>query len=139
MNPSKKTSANPWTIEELKKVKEFKEVNRRTVRTTRARLGQINRHLGNMEKKLAIPKPSIPEAFRMKVSTPPSNNANQSSTQLSIDNSLPVSVNNDDNTLPEANGLNECTFIIPKVTESSENFVFHSHSTTESPESFAFG
>ncbi|KAI3379594.1 hypothetical protein SNEBB_006456, partial [Seison nebaliae] len=146
MNPSKKTSANPWTIEELKKVKEFKESHNgktldqmaaelsiqlgRTVPTTRARLGQINRHLGNMEKKLAIPKPSIPEAFRMKVSTPPSNNANESSTELSIDNSLPVSVNNDDNTLPEANGLNECTFIIPKFTESSENFVFHSYSTT---------
>ncbi|KAI3381717.1 hypothetical protein SNEBB_002094 [Seison nebaliae] len=69
-----------WTMDELRKVKKFKEDNPqltldqmaaklsvslgRTVSTTRARLGQIDRHLDQMEMKMATPKPPIPDIFR---------------------------------------------------------------------------
>ncbi|KAI3383440.1 hypothetical protein SNEBB_007068, partial [Seison nebaliae] len=69
-----------WTMEELRKVKKFKEENPqltldqmatklsvslgRTFSTTRARLGQIDRHIDQMELKMATPKQPIPDIFR---------------------------------------------------------------------------
>ncbi|KAI3378729.1 hypothetical protein SNEBB_007785 [Seison nebaliae] len=81
MSSTKKTSANPWTIEELRQVKEFKEKHvgqmtldqmaaslsvqlERSIPTTRARLAQINKYVDLMENKLATPKLPIPDIFR---------------------------------------------------------------------------